>query len=54
MQQTYLILGSSLGATSSINLSSADYSFIGENLADIAGVAERIDNIRLLSEVQYH
>ena len=35
--KTYLILGSSLGSSSTINLSNADYSFIGENAGDYAG-----------------
>ena len=33
----HLILGSSLGASSEINLSLADYSFVGENSSDYAG-----------------
>ena len=35
--KTYLILGSSLGSSSTIDLSLADYSFIGENGGDQAG-----------------
>ena len=35
----YLILASSLGNTSTINLSDADYSFIGENAEDYAGAS---------------
>jgi hypothetical protein len=35
--KTYLILGSSLGVSSIIDLSLADYSFIGENADDLAG-----------------
>jgi hypothetical protein len=35
--KTYLILGSSLGSTSTIDLSTADYSFIGENDGDYLG-----------------
>ena len=42
LQQTYLILGSSLGATSSIDLSAADYAFVGEN-APSAKEASRFD-----------
>ena len=37
--KAYLILGASLGGTSSIDLSQPDYSFIGENLYDAAGVS---------------
>ncbi|MFH1466209.1 MAG: hypothetical protein ABIO70_17625 [Pseudomonadota bacterium] len=33
----YLILGSSLGSTGAIDLSSADYAFVGENAGDYAG-----------------
>ena len=36
--KAYLILGSSLGVNSEISLSTADYSFIGENDGDNAGV----------------
>jgi len=35
--KTYLILGSSLGSTSSIDLSTSGYSFIGEASSDMAG-----------------
>ena len=35
--KTYLIFGSSLGASSTINLSTADYSFVGENSSDQSG-----------------
>jgi formylglycine-generating enzyme required for sulfatase activity len=35
--KVYLILGASLGSDSTIELSSADYSFVGENLGDGAG-----------------
>ena len=34
-----LILGSSLGSTTSLSLSGADYSFLGENNYDFAGRA---------------
>ena len=37
--KVYLILGSSLGEDKAINLSSADYSFIGEEASDAAGVS---------------
>ena len=33
----YLILGSSLGSTAEIDLSDADYSFVGETSSDFAG-----------------
>jgi hypothetical protein len=35
--KAYLILGASLNGTSTIELSNADYSFVGENARDIAG-----------------
>lgn len=35
----YLVLGKSLGSTIKINLADADYAFIGENSADLAGWA---------------
>ena len=35
--KTYLILGASLGSTAEIDHSLADYSFVGENAADISG-----------------
>jgi len=35
--KTYLILGASLGSTSSLSLLHADYSFLGENTDDYAG-----------------
>ena len=35
--KAYLILGSSLGSSSVINLSMADYSFVGEDVQDLAG-----------------
>ena len=35
--KTYLILGSSLGSTSTVYLSNADYSFVGENGVDNSG-----------------
>ena len=35
--KTYLILGGSLGATSEIDLSLADYHFVGEQVRDYAG-----------------
>lgn len=35
--KTYLIKGSSLGSTSEINISEAEYSFIGENAGDLSG-----------------
>jgi hypothetical protein len=35
--KAYLILGASLGSTSEIDLSDADYSFVGENGSDAAG-----------------
>ena len=37
--KTYLILGASLGSSSEIDLSDADYSFVGENAYDYAGRA---------------
>ena len=37
--KVYLILGASLGSTSAIDLSNADYSFVGENSGDGAGVS---------------
>jgi hypothetical protein len=37
--KAYLILGSSLGASSEIDLSLADYSFVGENSEDFAGMS---------------
>ena len=36
--KTYLILGSSLGTTSTINLVDADYSFLGESIYDYSGI----------------
>jgi hypothetical protein len=35
----YLILGASLGTTGEIDLSLADYSFVGENIFDYAGIS---------------
>ena len=35
--KTYLILGSSLGSSSTIDLSLADYSFVGEDDGDFSG-----------------
>jgi hypothetical protein len=35
--KAYLILGASLGSTSTIDLSAADYTFVGENVNDRAG-----------------
>jgi hypothetical protein len=35
--KAYLILAASLGSTSTIDLSLADYSFVGENPGDLAG-----------------
>ena len=35
--KSYLILGSSLGTSSTIDLSLADYSFVGENTYDYSG-----------------
>ena len=35
--KAYLVLGSSLGSSSTINLSDADYALVGENVGDIAG-----------------
>ena len=35
--KAYLILGASLGTTSEIDLSDADYSFVGEVASDLAG-----------------
>jgi len=37
--KAYLILGSSLGSAPTINLSLADYSFVGENIHDYAGTS---------------
>jgi hypothetical protein len=37
--KAYLILGGSLGGTSSISLSLADHSFVGEDVDDFAGLA---------------
>ena len=37
--KAYLILGASLGSTSEIDLSFADYSFVGENSDDYAGIS---------------
>ena len=37
MVAAYLVLGSSLGASSVIDLSLADYSFVGENSNDSTG-----------------
>ena len=37
--RSYLILGSSLGSSSTIDLSNADYAFIGENAVDRAGLS---------------
>ena len=37
--KSYVILGSSLGASSTIDLSAADYSFVGENASDYSGVS---------------
>ena len=37
--KAYLILGASLGTTSEIDLSLADYSFVGEEASDGAGIS---------------
>ena len=37
--KSYLILGSSLGSSSTIDLSTADYAFIGENINDYSGIS---------------
>ena len=39
--KTYLILGGNLGSTSTIDLSNADYSFVGENSSDYSGYSVR-------------
>ena len=39
--KAYLVLGASLGSSSEIDLSLADYAFIGEHLNDLAGTPRR-------------
>jgi len=43
--KAYLVLGASLAATSTINLSLADYSFIGENIGDFAGAVSSAGDV---------